>query len=285
MSTIRKTPYVETLINGLSSENKATLLGIVNGSGSNVAASIGNLPADDVKAVNFEFPDGKLKSALYVKTASHTALLCYNRFQDLLILEIDSNNNINKIDEYCDIEELRTTLKDSAGGGTAWVERVSEVLDYDSDTNTLEDGANLYVDGMIKTDEIVSATEVSEENVGFVEFDPSDNHWHLTNTTVDDTLTIASGGELELASGGDLGSNLQAEIRSVVGVPDATGHLGKVLKHETTGNFWSDYTPLDIEVKNAVGTAISGNLKFVKCSQSEYDALTKDNNTFYIIVG
>lgn len=180
---------------------------------------------------------------------------------------VDLNEENTKVDIHLDMTGSSNgkVLTANAQGGVSWQSPSAPMFDE------------------LATDSIVSKTLVGGSAVEFACLNSTDNHWHVANTKVDDTFTIE--GELELGSSGDLGTNIRNEMRIALDVPDASGHLGQTLVHHTSGNAWGDYTPVDMGLKAADGSVLNA-LKFVKCTQAEYTALTtKDANTMYIIVG
>lgn len=115
----------------------------------------------------------------------------------------------------------------------------------------LEVNGDVVANGTLRNDDILSATLVGEDPVEFAVFNSTDNHWHVANTKVDDTLLID--GELELGTSGDLGTEMQEAVRDAC-YPDPTGHTNEVLYHMTTGQAWGKVD----SAKMSSGLATSG---------------------------
>ena len=112
MSVIRKKPFIEYLIDDLTAEQKQSLLDAVNGSGNTVNASFSNMPALAITPVLFQFDANDSKTGILIQSTSYRVLICYHRFQDLLMFKFDAQNNYQKINEYLDINELRRLLEE-----------------------------------------------------------------------------------------------------------------------------------------------------------------------------
>jgi len=111
MSVIRKKPFIESVVEDLTDSQKSALLAVMNGDGAVINASFLNMPDDDVKAVVFQFNDGDSKTGILIQSAHYDVLICYHRFQDLLMIKLDMNTfKYEKVNEYLDIEELRRVL-------------------------------------------------------------------------------------------------------------------------------------------------------------------------------
>lgn len=108
MSTIRKTPLIETVIGSLTSAQLITLKTIINSSSpANESYSLSSLPAESgVYATNFSAENNKIYTGILIYTDDYKVLIAYHRFQDLLLFKI-ANGNLEKVNEYCDINELR----------------------------------------------------------------------------------------------------------------------------------------------------------------------------------
>jgi len=116
MSVIRKKPFIESVIESLTDEQKASLLSVMNGSGNTIDASFTNLPEADVAPVLFQLEPNNLKTGILIQAETYDVLLAYHRFQDMQIYKLDlSKFTYEKINEYLDINELRRTI--SGGGG------------------------------------------------------------------------------------------------------------------------------------------------------------------------
>lgn len=212
MSVIRKTPYIETLLNSMSMEDLALLKTVINSGGGNVAATFGNLPVANVSAVYFKLDDNNTKSGILIKNATMAGLICYHRFQDLLLYKLNlSNSTFEKVDEDCTIEELRRCLDDfSEKSGDTWVESMKEVMSYDSENTEVEIGTHLYVDGKIEIGD--TGGTAGDLVVGH-------------EIVIDDLQKIVD-------TNGD------------AFIPDPSGHLNEALVHTTTGYTWKKATEM-----------------------------------------
>lgn len=121
MSVIRETPYIEKVLATMSDSNLEDLRTVLNSGGGNVNLSFATLTAADyqgkVTPVYFQFEDdGSVKTGILIWVAGKTTatLICYHRFQDLMLIELDTSaHTFKKINEYCDINELRRVLDDT----------------------------------------------------------------------------------------------------------------------------------------------------------------------------
>ena len=117
MSVIRKQPYIESLLGSMSTANLKDLRTILNSGGDNVSLSFATLTnsyKNKVTPVYFQFEDNGLKTGILIWTNSKCALICYHKYQDLLLIELDPvRHTYQKINEYCDINELRRVLDDT----------------------------------------------------------------------------------------------------------------------------------------------------------------------------
>ena len=117
MSTIRETPYIEKLLASMSEQNLRDLKTILDSGGDNVNLDFTTLTdsyKNKVTPVYFHFDDINLKTAILIWTDTKCALICYHRFQDLIIFELSPTyHTYTKIKEYCDINELRRVLDDT----------------------------------------------------------------------------------------------------------------------------------------------------------------------------
>lgn len=138
MSVIREIPYIEKLLGSMSLSNLRDLKTILDTGGNNVKLDFANLNAatykNKVTPVYFQFEDNSTKSAILIWNNDYCSLICYHRFQDLLLIKLDTNKHTyEKINEYCDINELRRILDDS-------LETVGEnILNIESSSGELED--------------------------------------------------------------------------------------------------------------------------------------------------
>jgi len=118
MSVIRKVPYIEALLASMTTANLKDLRTVLNTGGNNVNLDFEHLDADTYKnkvtPVYFKFEDNGLKTGILIWTNSMCALICYHRFQDVIIFELSPTYHTSKkINEYCDINELRRVLDDT----------------------------------------------------------------------------------------------------------------------------------------------------------------------------
>lgn len=150
MSVIRKKPFIETLVEGLSATNKALLLEVMNTPGDNEKVSFDDLPDKGITPVYFQLDEQNFKTGILIYTDDICVLIAHHRFQDLLILELNvANKTYEKINEYCDINELRrivdvtidsissgdaeenTILAADGEGGSSWVKPAETIKDAD----------------------------------------------------------------------------------------------------------------------------------------------------------
>lgn len=117
MSTIREKPYIEELLASMSEQNLNDLKTILDSGGDNVNLSFATLTdsyKNKVTPVYFQFEDNGLKTGILIWTDTKCALICYHRFQDLIIFEFSPTyHTYTKIKQYCDINELRRVLDDT----------------------------------------------------------------------------------------------------------------------------------------------------------------------------
>lgn len=140
MSVIRKLPYIEALLASMTAANLKDLRTVLNTGGSNVNLDFEHLNAatykNKVTPVYFKFEDNGLKTGILIWTNSMCALICYHKYQDLLIFELSPTYHTSKkINEYCDINELRRVLDDT-------VESTGAI-----DSGSAEEGALPFADG------------------------------------------------------------------------------------------------------------------------------------------
>lgn len=116
MSVIRQKPFIEELISSLSIENIKEFRNLLNEGGDNVKlsfATLTNAYKNKVTPVYFELDNLNIKTALLVWSNTLCALVCYHRFQDILLIELNTTNHTyKKVNEYCDINELRRIVDD-----------------------------------------------------------------------------------------------------------------------------------------------------------------------------
>lgn len=122
MSTFRSLPYIENVIKNLSESKLETLKEFINSNEApTINANFEELPEDDVAVVYFKLAEDIFKSGIYIAFDDTTALIIdyhTNQFQDLALFELDLVNfSYKKINEYCDINELRRLLFTSNSGG------------------------------------------------------------------------------------------------------------------------------------------------------------------------
>ena len=121
MSVIRRVPFIEKVLSKMDSAEKANLKHIVNTAGENKNCSLLNLPEKGVHAVYFQLDKSIFRTGILIYTDDHLeenetqcVLICYHRFQDLELFNINvENKSYRKIYEHCTIEEFRRALEDS----------------------------------------------------------------------------------------------------------------------------------------------------------------------------
>lgn len=112
MSVIRKIPYIESVISALSEEELATLQTLINTGSAGTPASMSNLPSGIV-AVHFTMPSGRVKDGILVEKS---CLIGYDGTQRITAYKI-VDGLISESYEYCDINELRRIVFDTANAG------------------------------------------------------------------------------------------------------------------------------------------------------------------------
>lgn len=112
MSTIRKTPYIESAVALLSDEQKTALLSVLNtATPVSTQASFLSL-TEGINPVIFTLPNGEIKNGILINTDDLKLLICYaTSEQTLELLKLNTTNDTyEKVDEYLDINELRRVL-------------------------------------------------------------------------------------------------------------------------------------------------------------------------------
>jgi len=217
MSVLKKTPWIQAKLSTLSAENLSSLLALMNSDAqiSYVYSLYDNarfIPAleeeTDVVIQNciIEFERGKHPyTGFLIHTSSMCIFIAYHRFQDLALFEIDNTNKtFVKINEECDIEELRRIVEGDAGLDNAWVDKMKQVMDYDSTDQEVEIGTRLYVDGKLEVGD--TGGSAGDIVVGH-------------EIIIDDLQKIVD-------TNGDSF------------IPDPSGHLNEALVHYTSGYTW-----------------------------------------------
>lgn len=113
MSVIRKVPFIKYLIDDLTAQQKTTLLDVINGEKSLVNASFDNMPNDAITPVLFKLNERDSKTGILILSNNYRVLIAYHRFQDLLMIKLNSDNTYEKINEYLDINELRRLVEEA----------------------------------------------------------------------------------------------------------------------------------------------------------------------------
>lgn len=115
MSTIRKTPYIESTVALLSDEQKTALLSVLNtATPVSTQASFLSL-TEGINPVIFTLPNSEVKNGILINTDDLKLLICYaTSEQTLELLKLNTTNDTyEKVDEYLDINELRRVLADA----------------------------------------------------------------------------------------------------------------------------------------------------------------------------
>jgi len=164
MSVIRKVPFIEQLLGSMSETQLKKLKTIINSGGGNVDlsfATLTNTYKNDVTPVYFHFEDANVKTAILIWNNTYCALICYHRFPDLALFKLDTvKHTYEKVNEYCDINELRRVLDDT-------FETKGTVDSGDANANTVPvaDGNGgtewTYVTNAIKNAQVSSGDAVS----------------------------------------------------------------------------------------------------------------------------
>lgn len=164
MSIIGKKPFVNEILDSLTEAQLGTLSSLVDNLGSAVLVSLygNNIISDDNKGVSHvtfrleQISNLVVDGILCYKDDSHCGLFVFNDSTG----EMDSYKiypstlKYSPIYEHLSVEEFRRCIDDelesAPGGKDAWVEKMKEVMDYDSVENQVEVGTHLYVDGKIE---------------------------------------------------------------------------------------------------------------------------------------
>ena len=164
MSVIRKVPFIEQLLGSMSETQLKKLKTIINSGGGNVDlsfATLTNTYKNDVTPVYFHFEDANVKTAILIWNNTYCALICYHRFPDLALFKLDTaKHTYEKVNEYCDINELRRVLDDT-------FETKGTVDSGDANANTVPvaDGNGgtewTYVTNAIKNSQVSSGDAIS----------------------------------------------------------------------------------------------------------------------------
>ena len=171
MSVLRKKPYIEEAIEAMSENDIATLRAQLNSNTSTLRFSILDLPTvKTISAGTMDFCDGKPEKTGFLVLIPDTIamFIAYHRFQDLAIFEIDTTNkSFKRINEYCDINELRRVIDDTVEAtGDTWVDEMRSVMEKDQDNNVqISDG--LYVAGDLQVNGSISGDEIVENMSGY----------------------------------------------------------------------------------------------------------------------
>lgn len=181
MSVIRKEPFIEKMLKKMNEEEKADLQTLMNVSGGNINASLSNLPEKGITPVYFNFENGtSIKTGILVYTDDHISLggeqcvlLAYHKYQDISIYSIDlSNNTFRRVNEYCDINELRRAIDDAIK---------QEVINIDTHNNVsfgknVEVDGDLTVNGSFNGKQKLSSLTLSEDTSGYISEETFTNH-------------------------------------------------------------------------------------------------------------
>lgn len=157
MSVIRKNPYVESVLNTLTSEELAAFLTVLNTGGNNVNVSLvtGTLQKGEGKPITstitpvyIQLDEEKNYTAILIWNASHCTAIAYHRFPDVKLFKINvTNKTYEEIKEPCDINELRRivvqmkvkNLPDEIPSAFTYKGAVDDVEDLPSTGNEIGD--------------------------------------------------------------------------------------------------------------------------------------------------
>lgn len=133
MSVVRKIPYIESTLARLTDTQLGLLSDALNSNDAPERYSLIDadsfIPAltggDIIAPVKLVLEKGKpayngfLVHVTDKDSEALTLFIGYHRFQDLMLVEIDNESkSFERINEYCDINELRRVLNDLGGSGT-----------------------------------------------------------------------------------------------------------------------------------------------------------------------
>lgn len=164
MSTIRKSPFIDGVLGLLNSTQLTTFKGILNGSGTNVYKTLSQACAlsNGVYAVNLQFDEQKLRSGILIITATKQAFIAYHRYQDVELYEINKSAiTYSRVNEYCDINELRRIVAEFDGSGSVspWETAIKDHVVQNG--NTTEIGGNCEIDGNLQVNSEISIGDSS----------------------------------------------------------------------------------------------------------------------------
>lgn len=124
MSVIRKKPFIESVLDTLTTSELSALKYVMNNGGNNVSVSLvsgsfekgeGKIITSTITPVYLEVESNKFYSAILIWNASYCVAIPYHRFQDVKLIKINpSTRTYEEIKEYCDINELRRIIDDTA---------------------------------------------------------------------------------------------------------------------------------------------------------------------------
>ena len=190
MSTIRKKPFIETVVGSLSGDNLASLRYLIDTPTTNTKYSLKSLPSEyGVYGANFEMNDGKIYTSIFIYTSDYKVLIAHHRFQDVLLFQI-VDGEVVKVNEYCDINELRRVCADApvspenlitcrveSGTITTWSALATPVGDYEyHGTFTV---SNVFENSVI---ELINNNLVDFSTYGYA---IGDSSWSSGTLTVD----------------------------------------------------------------------------------------------------
>ena len=220
MSVIRKVPFIESLLGSMSETQLKKLKTIINSGGGNVDlsfATLTNTYKNDVTPVYFHFEDTNVKTAILIWNNTFCALICYHRFPDLALFKLDTaKHTYEKVNEYCDINELRRVLDDTF--------ETKGTIDSGSalaNTVPVADG-NGGAEWTYPTNAIKGANVTSGDAVSLLGLDSSGNVVKDTipeGIVVDDALDTASSNAIANSAVADAINDIED---SVAGIYDTT---------------------------------------------------------------
>ncbi len=112
MSTIRKTPYIESAVALLSDEQKSALLTALNTATPVTTQANFKSFTEGINAVIFTFPNGEIKTGILINVSALKLFIGYHTSEQTLeLIKLNpTNETYEKVDEYLDINELRRVL-------------------------------------------------------------------------------------------------------------------------------------------------------------------------------
>ena len=201
MSVLGKKPFVNKIIESLSTEQIVKLRKLIdNPTDLRTIALYGvdNLLSENDKGVHFvkckleELSLRIVQGFLCYADDDNCALFVFNNGSDIVeeYVIYPKVRKFERVYEYLNAEEFRRVLDDSEeqGGSEAWSESMKDKMVFNSATNTVEIGTNLYVDGKISLSGVDDIKKYTDDSVQALKDLVSENY--AEKTYVDNQLNL-----------------------------------------------------------------------------------------------